>query len=368
MIQAVVASAAAAAAVAALLKLKCRAQKIEDVPTKMKALLLMEGDPDMAKARLEVHEVDTPKPRPGQVLVRMVAAPINPSDDGEWRVKVPGAQPKPCGNEGCGIVVATGGGVAGWWLLGRKVAVVGAKTYMQYTVTSALGGALPLPDEVPVEDGCAFFVNPFTVVGIVDTVRQQGENIFIHTAAASQLGQMMVKYCKAIGVDVVNVVRRPEQAEILKALGAEHIIDTSNEAWQEELSTLIKARQICVAFDAIAGNMTGTLLRLLPAAKSKVFVYGRLDKDPVGNIDPLDLIYRGKKLEGWLLPKWILGRGRLRALLRTWHTSKFVGAKLETVFGSQFQDTTMQQALSDYIKVRQASGATGTKLRLRIGR
>merc|ERR1712217_615258 len=111
-------------------------------------------------------------------------------------------------------------------------------------------------------------INPFTVVGIVETVKACGSNVFIHTAAASQLGQMMVKYCKQEGVTVVNLVRRDEQAEALRKLGSEYVIVTGKEGWQSELAKLIAQLRIKCAFDAIAGEMSGTLLSLLPPGGS----------------------------------------------------------------------------------------------------
>lgn len=346
-----------------------RPRLLEDVPHKMKALFLTDSNVDMSKAGLEVRLIDTPKPRSGQVLVRMVAAPINPSDDGDWKVARdrPLAIAKRCGHEGSGVVIGNGGGFFGWWFLGKKVSVVGDGVYADYVVVSAMTNVNSLPQEHPVEDGCAFFVNPFTVVGIVETVVEHGCKAFIHTAAASQLGLMMVKYCKVRGITVVNVVRRPEQAELLRKLGADYIIDTSQETWKKELSDLVQKLSLRLAFDAVAGTMTGELTTIL-SSNATVYVYGRLADSAVGGIDPIDLIYRKKAVRGWMVSWWITSGGFIRSALKSIKVAHEVRAHLRTIFASTFQDTRMDTALADYVKVQASTGRTGTKMRIRLGR
>lgn len=343
---------------------KRRAQALEKPPAKMRRVVLVEASEKLRDARLEVQEIDTPKPRSGQVLVKVDAAPINPSDDGVWKVKPKQGYPVSLGNEASGTVVASGGGFLAGRLLGKKVAIIGGTSkYAEYAVVSAMTEAFQLPPQVPVEDGCAYFINPFTVVGIVETVKAAGCTTFIHTAAASQLGQMMVKYCKQEGVRVVNLVRREEQAEVLRRLGAEHIVITGKDGWQSELEQLIKDLKIKCAFDAIAGDMTGTLLSMLPPGGS-VWVYGRLAPEPVGQVQPLDLIYRGKKLQGWLLTAWLMKGGPLRALVRSIRTSAKVGKYLTSVFASDFQDTSLKDMHASYCAL-QERGRTGAKMRVR---
>jgi len=338
-----------------------KAKQFESVPAKMRRVVLVEADKDLSKAKLEVQEVDVPKPRRGQVLVKVAAAPINPSDDGIWRVPPKQGYPLPIGNEGSGTVVATGGGLLGARLMGKPVAVMGG-TYAEYTVVDAMR-VFSLPPELPVEDGCAFFINPFTVVGIVEMVREQGGKALIHTAAASQLGQMMVKYCKAEGLTLVNIVRRQEQVELLQGLGAEHIVSTGDSNWRDQLTKLIQQLKLKFAFDAVAGELSGTLLKLLPPG-SCVWVYGRLAPEPVGNVDPLDLIYRGKKLQGFLLTGWLMKGGPLKALWRSVKTARAVKKHLAGVFASDFKDTSLASMHTDYSALM-AAGVTGLKMRVR---
>jgi len=346
----------------ALLSVRTRAKAVESVPKRMRRVVLVEANSDLKQARLEVQEVDTPKPRSGQVLVKMAAAPVNPSDDGIWKVPPRAGYPLPLGNEGSGRVVASGGGLLASRVLGKSVAVTTPGTYAEYVVANAMTNVFELPADVPTEDGCAFFVNPMTVVGIVDTAKSRGKAL-IHTAAASQLGQMMVKYCKQEGVTLVNVVRRREQVELLRGLGAEHIVCTGDEGWEQQLALMIKELKIRCAFDAVAGEMSGKLLTMLPPGGS-VWIYGRLAPEPVGGIQPLDLVYRGKELHGFLLTSWLMKGGLLKAFFRSNKAAKVVRKHLKTVFASDFKDTTLSGMHKDYTALM-ATGMTGVKLRVR---
>mmetsp|Transcript_11473 Transcript_11473/g.31054 ORF Transcript_11473/g.31054 Transcript_11473/m.31054 type:complete len:373 (-) Transcript_11473:85-1203(-) len=351
---------------AVLLKLRWRPGSIEDVPARMKRVVLVKGAKELADAKLEVQEVETPKPAYGQVLVKIAAAPINPSDDGQWKnTRVSTATP--IGNEGSGIIVASGGGPFTGGLLGKKVSIAGQPAnFAQYAIADAATGIRLLPQDVPAEDGCAFFINPFTVVGILESVREDGGKAFIQTAAASQLGMMLAKLCQKEGVTLVNLVRRAEQKATLIKLGVkeDHIVVTggSND-WQAELSALIEKFKIRHAFDAVSGDMTGTLLSLLPSGGT-VWVYGRLAPEPVGNIQPLDLIYRGKQVKGFLLPRWLMQGGLLKAIFRNRRCTKMVSDNLRTIFASDFQDVSMENMHAEYIKFTK-EGRTGTKMRVR---
>jgi len=201
--------------------------------------------------------------------------------------------------------------------IGDKVGFTGLKggqgSYSEYVVANATQSAFAMPNDVPVEDAASFFVNPYTAVGILTTVRAEGSKSFVHTAAASQLGQMMVKLAAEDGdLTILNVVRREAQAEILRNLGATHIVVTGgNEGWKDELKAMIKETNATVAFDAVAGEMSGDLLSLLPAKKGKLFVYGGLG-GAIKGVNPIDMIYHAKQMEGWLLPRWLLSGGMLR--------------------------------------------------------
>lgn len=360
------------------------------LPQTMKRIVLIEPNNNLSQAKLEVQDAPLPVPLSGEVLIRVIAAPgenitryyllnyflslVNPSDYGEWKNVTDSFQPKPVGKEGSGVVVSSGGGVYANSCVGCKVGfVVDSATqgsYSEFVTVDALKGIFPLPEAVPVEDAASHFVNPYTVYGIIDTVRSsytgKGTVGLIHTGAASQLGQMMVKYCLQEKVALINIVRREEQREILKSLGAQYIIVSDTPDWEDQLKSLIKELDIRVAFDCVSGEMTGKLLSMLPS-KSSMYVYGSLSGTPCSGIEPLDLIYRKKKIEGWLLPTWLLSGDpvtmmmRIRAATSAVHGGLIKGGWAE----SQFDDCTMDTMI-DRFRGLIADGFTGKKLRIRM--
>ena len=349
-----------------------------EIPTTMKRLVVKEPGENVETCKIEVESVPVPEPRSGEVLIKVVAAPINPSDYGEWYKSNPSKYPLPMGKEGCGIIVKRGGGLATYrFSVGSCVGFIGLKgkqgSYSEY-ITIAATGCFAMPDDVPIEDCASFFINPYTAIGIIDTAKnKEGSSAFVHTAAASQLGQMIVKLAPQEDVTVINVVRRDEQADILKQLGAEHIVvtgSTTNDEdvakWKEELKSKIKELGATCAFDAVSGRMTGDLLDCMPP-KGTVFTYGGL-AGLAGNIDPSDLIYREKKLKGFFLTSWIQDGGMISMVPRMLKASNKVNAGLKGPDGwssTQFEDTTLEKA-HDSIVGLLGSSITGKKLRIRF--
>jgi NADPH2:quinone reductase len=279
------------------------------------------------------------------------------------------------GSEGSGVVVAAGEGLVNSLAtftcpVGTNVGFVGFKnkqgTYSEYVVASATEAVFAMPDDLPVEDAASFFVNPYTALGILDTAKQQGAKAIIHTAAASQLGQMIVKLAPTEGMEIINVVRREEQAELLKNIGAKHVVVTgSGDSFKDELASKIEELGVTVAFDAVAGQSAGDLLDVLPP-KGTVNVYGAL-AGRVENVDPMALIYQEKKLKGFFLKTWLMQGGTLSMLFRLMSASRKVnsGLKQGGWSSSQFKDTTMENAQADIVKALDSS-ITGQKLRIRF--
>lgn len=353
----------------------------QEIPKTMKRLVLQEPNSDITKARVVVEEVEVPVPRSGEVLVKVLAAPVNPSDYGEWSHAagddVPSA--KAIGKEGSGIVVASGGGIYANQVVGLRVGFItnvkGQGAYSEYTTVDALKGIFPLPDTVATEDAASHFVNPYTAYGFIDTVRVRHAASkhyhhkpgFIHTAAASQLGQMLVKLCRQENVTLVNVVRREEQAETLRALGAEIVVVTSNDGWEDTLKQIIKEHHIHLAFDAVAGEMSGKILELLPFSGT-LFVYGKLAQEGCSHIQPVDLIYRRKKLEGWYLGNWVAAGDSISMLMRIRAATFCVhGGLVEGGWAtSQFKDCKIDDMWENFVDMWNTSGFTGRKLRIRF--
>ncbi|WP_249011473.1 zinc-binding dehydrogenase [Conexibacter sp. DBS9H8] len=267
---------------------------------------------------LSLQERELPELAADEVLVAVEASPINPSDiavllgpvapealeaeSGTLTAAVPEAalglfrdrlgKPLPIGNEGAGTVVITGADATE--LLGARVALFGGSMWADYRVASG-SGVLVLPESVSTAAGASLFVNPLTALSMVETMRAEGHHALVHTAAASNLGQMLVRICAADGVGLVNVVRRPEQVELLRGLGAEFVVDSSAASFREELTDAIRATGATLAFDAIgggtlAGDILGAMERAQPPLASytpygspvlkQVYIYGALDFSP----------------------------------------------------------------------------------------
>jgi NADPH:quinone reductase len=343
------------------------------IPATMKRLVVTAPGPDVASCQITVEEVPVPVPASDEVLVRVVAAAVNPSDYGSWVRCKPEQCPFAMGKEGCGIVVQSGGGLTTELRcsVGTKVGFVGLRNkqgaFAQYVTAKAMGGIFPMPDDVPIEDAASFFINPYTALAILDTVKSaEGSKSFIHTAAASQLGQMLVKVAASEGIEIINVVRRDEQASLLKELGAKHVVVSAGESWKEELRAKVDELQATVAFDAVAGTSPSDLMEVLPEGGT-VYVYGGL-AGKVQEIDPIDLIYKKKKLKGFFLTNWVTGDGNmLKSVYRMIPTGKKVNCGLKDGGWSstQFKDTTMENVQKDLVELMK-NGATGQKLRVRL--
>ncbi|CAB9514767.1 Enoyl-[acyl-carrier-protein] reductase, mitochondrial [Seminavis robusta] len=346
------------------------------IPETMKRLVVTSFGATVKESKIEIQtDVPVPKPASDEILIKMVAAAVNPSDYGKWKGSNNNSdEPLAMGLEGSGIVVATGGGLMTKRVkIGDKVAVVGPTkkqgTYSEYIVMAATEGIFSLGDKIPVEDAASYFVNPFTAIAILDTAKNAGAKALVHTAAASQLGQMMVKLTKSEGANamkIINVVRREEQATLLKELGAEHVVVTSEDNWKETLKAKVEELQATVAFDAVAGEQAGDILTALPK-KGTLFIYGALG-GTVSGIDPIQLIYQEKQVKGFLLTPWVKAGGLLMSVPRMVVAGRKVNAGLLTNGGwssSQFKDTTMEKLQSDVVELLE-NKATGQKMRLRM--
>ena len=234
---------------------------------------------------LELSLISTmiPEPAPGEVLVRIEAAPINPSDIGLLfgaadlgtaesigtadnpvvRARIPErlmnsmagrlGQSMSVGNEGAGVVIEAGSSIAAQELLDKTVAVLGGAMYAQYRCLP-VDQCLPLPEGVAPAEGASCFINPLTALGMVETMRREGHHALVHTAAASNLGQMLNRICIKDRIALVNIVRKPEQEAMLRSIGASHVCNTASAAFMEELTEALVATGATLAFDATGGG------------------------------------------------------------------------------------------------------------------
>src|SRR5579872_6262259 len=214
---------------------------------------------------ISLVEIPTPEPATDEVVVRVEATPINPSDLGLLvgaadmstakaagtkdapviTARVPDAamramagrldQSMPVGNEGAGVVIRTGSSESAKALLGKTVSMIGGAMYSQYR-TIKVSDCMELPEGTTAADGASWFVNPLTALGMVETMRREGHKALVHTAAASNLGQMLNKICLKDGVDLVNIVRSSEQADILRKIGAKYVVDSKSPTFMNDLT------------------------------------------------------------------------------------------------------------------------------------
>ena len=303
-----------------------------------------------AEGVVELSIVDEPVPAPEdhEVVVRVEAAPLNPSDlalllagADVARAKVGGTADRPVvtiplpaehlralgarvgtpmavGNEGAGTVVAAGASDDAQALLGRTVAAAAGAMYSQYRCVPAQG-VLVLPEGTSAALAASSFVNPLTAIGIVETTRREGHAALVHTAAASNLGQMLVRLCLEEGLELVNIVRSPAQADRLRSLGAVYVCDSTSPDFMEELIAAISATSATIAFDAIGGgDLASKILTAMEVAASassteysrygssthkQLYIYGGLDRSPTVLTRSFGFAWG---IGGWLLTPFLM--------------------------------------------------------------
>ena len=325
------------------------------------------GEPS---AVLQLRDIETPQPKPGEVLVRMLLSPVNPSDLMTIR-GVYGKQPKlPCtpGYEGVGIVEASGGGLLGKLLIGKRVALLnGINGNWQERTTTLAKQAVPLPKSLPSEQGATFFVNPTTAFAMTQRVLAvpAGEWL-LQTAAASELGKMVVRLGRRFRFKTLNIVRRPEQAETLKSLGADAVVvfdpdKQSADDLRAEVQRVSGDRGVRFAIDPVGGATGSAVVKCL-ASGGRMLVYGTLSPEPL-SFSPRDLMTPGASIAGFWLARW-LPQLSLIAKLKLIRTVS--GLIQEGVLTSQISDVYPLDCIGEAVRAAETSGRTG-KVLLRIG-
>lgn len=314
------------------------------IPQKMRAVVLdaYHADVNDAIRSLRIAEREVLVPRRGQVLVRIEAAPCNPSDLLLLQNRYGSLKTLPTvpGWEGAGTVVASGGGLVAHWLLGKRVACALRHnrdgTWAEYFLAN-VKDCIPLKAAVPIEQAATFIVNPLTAVALLETARRGGHRAAVHTVGASQLGRMMLRIADDMNFPLVHMVRREEQVTLLKSLGAQYVLNSSQPNFAPELKSLCQRLNVTAAFEAVAGDMTGIVLNALPP-KSTVYLYGALSHQPCASIDPIEIVFHQKTLTGFYLGNWLRNRGLL-GVVRT-------AAKVQKLLIDRRIETTVQRRLT----------------------
>ena len=298
----------------------------------MKVIQIDQTNENLVEAiqSLKVVEKPIPTPGPGQVLIKMAAAPCNPSDllflSGKYGVKK--TYPAVPGWEGAGTVVKSGGGAIGWWLRGKRVACGGQTdldgTWAEYYIADARA-CVPLQDNVSFEQGATLLINPLTAVGMVEKAKRRKHKAIIQNAAMSQVGRLVHTFARMEGIPTLNIVRREEQAEALRKEGVEWILNSSDDDFDKNLRELAHKLGATIAFDAVGGEMTGIILNAMPE-NSSVYVYGALAGKSCGGVSPLSLIFQGKSVDGFWLSQWIKESGAWHIFKATKQVQQFIGS------------------------------------------
>jgi NADPH:quinone reductase-like Zn-dependent oxidoreductase len=355
-----------------------------------------------ASGELEIslQNIPTPEPGPDEVVVRVEATPINPSDLGLLTgaadlstlkasgskqspvitAKVPQGglramagrldQPMPVGNEGAGVVVKAGASDAAKALVGKTVSMIGGAMYAQYRCIK-LSECQKLPEGTKAAEGASWFVNPLTALGMTETMRREGHKALVHTAAASNLGQMLNKICLKDGIGLVNIVRSKEQADLLRKIGAKHVVDSKSPSFMDDLTNALVDTGATIAFDAIGGGkLPGQILACMEAAINKtattysrygsnvhkqVYLYGMLDPGPTEITRSFGMAWG---VGGWLLFPFLMKIGRADAQ----KLRERVASELKTTFASHYtRVVSLQEALDPANIAEYAKRATGEK-------
>src|SRR5436190_21065715 len=343
-----------------------------------------------ASGELELSLADTPVAAPAadEVMVRIEGSPINPSDLGLLlgaadmsTAKASGSgaastvtatvpqplmramagrldQSMPVGNEGAGVVIAAGSDPGAQALMGKTVAILGGAMYAQYRTLKA-ADVLPLPAGATAADGASCFVNPLTALGMVETMRREDHTALVHTAAASNLGQMLNKICLKDGVALVNIVRSAEQAKILTDIGAKHVVDSTSPTFMDDLTNALVETGATLAFDAIGGGkLAGQILTAMEIAAVKrmkeysrygsttykqVYIYGGLNTGPTELNRAFGMSWG---LGGWLLTPFLMKIGPVEGQ----KLRQRVADELKTTFASHYtKEISLAEALQPEI-------------------
>ena len=347
-----------------------------------------------AKLELSIREHEIPDPKDDEVLIKVEASPINPSDLGlllgpadvstmesngevvtmdvpQSLLRSVGArigQSLPVGNEGSGTVVEAGKDAE--HLIGKMVGLAGGSMYSEYRCVKA-NACLEMNEGTSAADAASCFVNPLTALGMVETMRMENHTALVHTAAASNLGQMLIKICIDEGVPLINIVRKEEHVELLKSLGATHVCNSSSDNFMSDLVEALVDTGATIGFDATGGgNLSSLLLTAMEVAANKtateysrygsdsfkqVYIYGGLDRSPTTLTRSFGFSW---SLGGWLLTPFIgkIGPEKFQELRQK------VADEIQTTFKSNYtKEISLEGVLEIENITEYAQQATGQK-------
>lgn len=299
---------------------------------------------------LIIEQVAVPRPGAGEVMVKMEASPVNPSDlallaGGNLERSYPFTP----GLEGSGTVVAAGSGLFPRLRLGKRVACSphqgGDGTWAGYMKTSAMKTA-PLPDHISHEQGSMMLVNPMTAMAFIQLAREGKHRAMVNNAAASSLGKMLIRLTKSQGIPLINIVRREEQVDALKELGAIHVLNSTSESFASELKQLAEELGATLILDAVTGSQSSILLEAAPRGSTLV-AYARLSGDPILT-DPGVLIKEEKEIVGFQLGIWLQTKGILFKLRFINRVKRQLDGELSSTISRTYPLESAEKAIAHY--------------------
>lgn len=355
---------------------------------------------DDNKLTLSLKDIEMPQPGADEVVVRIEAAPLNPSDFGVMfsaadmstavqsgteqnpivtadvpakfmpALKTRVNKNTPVGNEGAGIVVAAGSSPAAQALMGKMVAVIGGGTYRQYHCVN-VKSCLELKEGTTAKEGASSFVNPLTALAMVETMRAEGHKAIIHAAAASSLGQMLNRICMADGIDLINIVRKEEQEKLLRDMGAKYVVNSSSDTFIADLTAAITETGATISFDPIGGGqLSSDILNCMESAITadveeynvygsstfkQAYIYGALNHGPITLNRNFGFAWG---VNGFLLFNALAKLGTETVM----SMRKRVAEEITTTFASSYtHEVTLQEALQLQSIAAYGKQATGEK-------
>ena len=318
------------------------------IPSTMRSVQL-----DEPQGHLRLREVPMPRPKAGQVLIRMAAAPLNPSDLGALSgLSYSGTRQFPFtpGLEGSGTIVEAGEGMMPRLLNGRRVActapLTGNGTWAEYMVTSA-ELCIPLNKNVSLEQGSMLIVNPLTALAILEIAQRGKHRAMVSTAAASALGGMLLRLGKRRNLPIIHIVRRQAQVDGIRELGGEYVLNSSDDDFVEQLQTLAHKLQATLLLDAISGTMTQQLATAAPFG-STILLYSMLSFQDC-TLDSRTAFVKNLHFDGWFLPNWVAEKNLLQTLQLSQQAQSLLATDLQSPIHKRFPLAEAQKGLETYL-------------------
>lgn len=300
---------------------------------------------------LRVADILIPKPGPGEVLIQIEAAPINPSDlqfiTGHYVHLHP---PFQIGLEGAGTVISSGGGSDADKLVDQRVSFAAAPTkpgsWAHYIVTQA-SNCFVLDKDVSFEHGSCGIINPLTAIAFIETLKNEKHKAIVRTAAASQLGRMMSKLLKKEGIRSIDIVRRPEQKKLLEDLGAEHVLCSEEEGFEENLKKLAEELHVTCLLECICGPDSHRYLKAMPK-NCICYVYGHLAETELTKVNFTDILANNKTIKPFTFMNWFTTQGMFSKMKTVWKLQKLLLNDLKSEISKVFSIEEINEALQYY--------------------